>query len=146
MKNSIPDNAITKKVLLQFPQDFSGDPFLYNLIKKYDLVVNIFRAKIDPDDKGYAVMDLIGTEENMNSALQYIIDTGIIISEKMTGLNWDGNRCVSCGACLPHCPTNALHIADRKTMKVDFDDDTCIECLNCIDHCPFRVCSSVFEK
>jgi L-aspartate semialdehyde sulfurtransferase ferredoxin len=139
-------NRITKKVLLKFPDTFSGEPFLYTLIKEYDIIVNIFRAKIDPDDVGYAVMDLLGDSAQLEKALAYIVETGIIISEKTSGLNWDENACVSCGACLPHCPPEALHIPDRNTMKVSFNEDICIECLNCISHCPFKVCSSLFAS
>lgn len=137
---------MTKKVLLQFPKTKVGDPLLYDLIKKYDLVVNIFRAKIDPDDIGYAVVDLSGSEKNLKEAFEYISSRNIIINDKMTGLKWEESICTSCGACVPHCPTNALSFADRISMKMTFDDDKCIECLNCIDHCPFGACSSLFDK
>ena len=138
------ENKITKKVLLQFPKNYAEEPFLYVLIKEYDLVVNIFRAKIDPDDVGYAAVDLIGSDANLKKSLEYLGSSGIIVNERMTGLNWDEEACVSCGACLPHCPTQALHIDDRRSMKVAFDDEKCIECMNCLSHCPYKVCSSIF--
>lgn len=137
---------MTKKLLLQFPKNRVGDPLLYDLIKKYDLVVNIFRAKIDPDDIGYAVIDLTGTEEHIEQAFEFIKSKNIIVNDKMTGLKWDENKCTSCGACIPHCPTGALQFENRESMKMSFDDDKCIECLNCIDHCPFGACSSLFES
>ncbi len=137
---------MTKKILLQFPKERVNQPLIYDLVKKYDLVINIFRAKINPDDIGFAVIDLAGTEENISAGMKYAKSLGIIINEKMTGLNWDSEKCVSCGTCLPHCPTNALFVKDNRTMEIAFDDDKCIECLSCVDHCPFNACSSLFKE
>ncbi len=137
---------MTKKVLIIFPREKVSHPLLYDLIKKFDLVINIFRAKIDPNDIGYAVVDLTSSIENVEAGIEYIRSLGMQVNDKMTGLKWDNEKCVSCGACLSHCPTNALHIDNRNTMEIVFDDESCVECLNCIDHCPFGACSSIFEK
>ncbi|MDA3900953.1 MAG: 4Fe-4S binding protein [Spirochaetes bacterium] len=136
----------TRKYLLQFPEKAVGKPLIYHLAKDYDLMVNIFRAKIDPDDTGYMVLDISGTDENIKRAALFFKENGIIINEKMNGLTWDKERCVSCGNCITHCPSNALAITDRSTMEVSFNDEKCIECMNCISHCPFNACSSIFNN
>ncbi len=132
-----------RKLLFQFPQEKVEQPLLYHLIKDYDLKINIFRAKIDPDDSGYAVVEMTGTPGNLDKGLAYARSLGILVNEKTHGLSWDEERCVSCGACLPHCPTGALHLEDTRTRKVTFSDADCIECLNCISHCPFGACRSL---
>jgi ferredoxin len=49
-----------------------------------------------------------------------------------------------CTNCIPHCPTKALHVADRATMEVAFASELCVECLSCLENCPFGACSSIF--
>lgn len=135
----------SKKLLLQFSQRAASKPLIYHLAKDYDLMVNIYRAKITPDDMGYMVIDITGKSENIQKAMTFFEQNNIHIDENMKALQWDEDLCVSCGACVVHCPTEALHIADRTTMRVSFDDAKCIDCMNCIDHCPFDACSSIFE-
>ena len=55
-----------------------------------------------------------------------------------------GDRCAHCGACVVHCPTQALHLADPATRTIGFCEDNCVECLACIAACPFGACSSAF--
>lgn len=41
--------------------------------------------------------------------------------------------CVSCGACAPECPVNAISQGDSIFV---IDADTCIDCGNCANVCP----------
>lgn len=134
----------TKKLLLQFSSRASGKPIIYHLAKDFDVQVNIFRAKITPDDKGYMVVDILGKTENIQKAMVFFEQNEITIDENLNGLQWDEMKCTACGGCITHCPTDALYIEDRETMKVAFDHEKCIECMNCIDHCPYDACSSIF--
>jgi ferredoxin len=136
--------SITKKVLFYFPKSETEKPIVYRLVKEYDLLVNIFRAKVTPDEEGYLLLDLSGAEENIANACDWIRSLGVQIREEVKGMRWDKERCTSCGNCVTHCPTRALHVADRGSMKIDFDPNQCIECMNCLTMCPFGACSSVF--
>ena len=136
----------TKKLLLYFPQSETDKPIVYHLVRDYDLVVNIFRAKVSPDEYGYLVLDVTGTDENIAKGLEFLSSFDVRVSESDKGLTWDSIRCTSCGNCLPHCPPNALHIADTDTRRIDFDSSLCIDCLNCIDNCPFAACTSIFRE
>lgn len=119
-------------------------PVIYHLVKDYDLVINIFRAKITAEEEGYLVIDVNGTEENIEKAMEYMRDSNVILNETNRGLQRDPDKCVHCGNCLSHCPTKALHIEDQRTRKIEFKEDLCIECLACVRNCPFGACYSIF--
>jgi ferredoxin len=138
--------TLTKKFLLYFPKSETEKPIVYNLVKEYNLIINIFRAKVTPEEYGYLVLDVTGTEEDMERAIDYLKRFDVRINESDKGLSWDKDRCTHCGNCLAHCPTEALHIADPRTRRVAFNAELCIECLSCIDNCPFGACTSIFES
>ncbi|NLA88088.1 MAG: 4Fe-4S binding protein [Clostridiales bacterium] len=48
------------------------------------------------------------------------------------------NECVSCGACAPNCPVEAITPGDDKYV---IDPDTCIDCGACVDVCPMEAIS-----
>ncbi|MGI6005076.1 MAG: 4Fe-4S binding protein [Christensenellales bacterium] len=43
------------------------------------------------------------------------------------------DECISCGACEPECPVNAISLGDAIYV---IDPDTCIDCGACQDVCP----------
>ena len=45
------------------------------------------------------------------------------------------SKCTHCGACIAHCPTQALY-ADKE-MKVHFVRSRCIACGLCVPTCPY---------
>ncbi len=136
---------VTKKLLLYFPKSETDKPIVYHLVKDYDLLINIFRAKVTSDEYGYLVLDVTGTEENIEKGIQFARGFDVTVNDADKGLQWDESRCTSCGNCLAHCPTKALHIGDPESREVRFDRSLCIDCLSCIKNCPFGACSSIFE-
>ena len=136
---------ISKKVLLYFPLSETEKPIVYHLVKDYDLKVNIYRAKVTPEEEGFLALDISGEEENYKKAQKFLSSFNVTIQDAARGLRWDSEKCTSCGECLTHCPTQALHIGNRRTMKVEFEIEKCIECLSCIQNCPFGVCTSIFS-
>lgn len=135
---------ITRKLLLKFPRCECEKPIIYHLVKDYDLVVNVFRAKVTPEEEGYLVLDVTGTEEGIDKALDYVRTFNVFIDNVDKGLTWDPALCTHCGHCLTHCPTKALYIKDKVTREVGFDTEKCIECLACIPACPYGACASLF--
>jgi len=135
---------VTRKLMLFFPRCECEKPIIYHLVKDYDLIVNVFRARMTPEEEGYMVLDVTGTEESIDKALAFVRTFNVTINLAGKGVVWEPDRCTHCGHCLPHCPTAALHIADRKTMEVAFDEAKCIECLACIKACPYGACTSAF--
>ncbi len=138
------DEKVTRKLMLYFPECETEKPIVYHLVKDYDLIINIFRARVTPDDEGYLVLDVTGTEENIQKGIRFIEDLDIRISTTEKGVRWERDKCVQCGSCVPHCPTKALSIPDRNTMEVVFNSEECIECLSCLKVCPFGAVSSLF--
>ena len=133
-----------KRIVLHFPHDLIDKPIAYHLVKDYNLVVNVFRAKVTPEEEGYLVLDVTGTEEDIENAMAYVKTFNVTINVAGKGLTWSEERCTHCGVCLTHCPTQALFIADAGTRRVAFEEEKCIECQECIRVCPFGACSSAF--
>lgn len=137
-------DVTTKKLMLFFPKCECEKPIIYHLVKDYDLVANVFRAKVTPEEEGYLVLDVTGTEANIEQAIAFVKTFNVTVNETGRGLLWDSTRCTHCGACLPHCPTQALHLKDPATREVSFDEAKCIECQACIRVCGFSACTSAF--
>ena len=130
--------------MLFFPTCECEKPIIYHLVKDYDLVVNVFRAKVTPDEEGYLVLDVTGTEEHIEQAMDFVREFNVMVNYTGKGVVWDEASCTHCGHCLTHCPTQALHIADPVSRRVAFDGERCIECMACMRVCPFGACSSAF--
>lgn len=134
----------TKKLLLRFPKCETEKPIVYQLVKDYNLMINIFAAKVTQDQEGFLVLDITGEDEWIERGMEYVRSFGVIIQAVDSGIVRNIELCTHCGNCLSHCPTHALHVADRTTMKVELNQSLCIACSACIVNCPFGACSSVF--
>ena len=113
-------------------------------MKDYNLVVNVFRAKVTPQEEGYLLLDVTGTEEEIEKALEFVRTFNVRINASGKGVTWDRDRCTHCGHCVVHCPTGALGVIDLATREIGFNEEKCIECLACIGVCPYGACASAF--
>jgi ferredoxin len=134
----------TRRVLLSFPRGETEKPIVSHLVKDYDLEINIFRAKVTPEEHGYLVLDVSGSEEDIRRGMDWVKTFKVSVNEATVGVVWDCERCTHCGNCLPHCPTKALKIADPRRRTVSFSAGECVECLACLANCPYGACSSLF--
>lgn len=135
---------ITRRVLLTFSGVIAEKPVVSELIKKYDLEINIYRANITPNEEGHMAIEISGEESRIEEGLKFINSFNVDVNSYENSLVWDEDKCVSCGNCLTHCPTDALYIADTGSRKVVFNGEKCIECMSCVRNCPFGACSSIF--
>ncbi len=128
----------SKKIVLIFPKQKIDQPIVYKLIKEFNLVFNILKASITPDQEGHMVLELEGENVEIEKGIKYLKEQGLKIEalSKDIKVNWD--KCIQCSACVSICPTGALYIKDRKSMEVGFDSDKCIACELCIKPCPPR--------
>jgi len=137
-------STITRRLFLKFPQCETEKPIVYHLVKDYDLQINIFRAKVTPDEEGYLVLDVTGAADNIDKGMEYVETFNVVIDSVNKDVAWDVDTCTHCGNCLSHCPTGALHITDNTTREVAFDESLCVECLACLKDCPFGACTAAF--
>ena len=51
-------------------EDIDNFHIIYHLVKDYNLVVNVFRARITPEEEGYLVLDVTGTQRDIDKAME----------------------------------------------------------------------------
>ena len=132
-----------KRVVLTFPTELLDQPVTYHLIKDYDLMVNILRANVTPDEEGRLVIEITGEKALVDKGIKYLSGLGVKIQPVAQDIHWHEDRCDHCTVCIPICPTGALSL-DRKTMHVAFDNKKCIMCGLCIPVCPYNAMEILF--
>lgn len=128
---------ISKKIVLRFPPKLVDKPIVYKLIKDFDLIFNILRARVTPKEEGELVIELKGNKEKYAQGVKYLKELGVKIQPLSQDVTRDEERCTHCGACITICPTGAFYM-DKKTMQVIFDASKCIACELCVKGCPPR--------
>jgi ABC-type methionine transport system ATPase subunit len=67
-----------KRVKLTFPQHLIKEPVIFTMAKKYDVMPNIRRARVT-ETVGEMVLELAGTEENLEKGIKSLRDQGIVV-------------------------------------------------------------------
>lgn len=130
-----------QKVVLSFPPEKVEDPITYHLIKDYNLMVNILRATIDPGKQGLMVVELSGANSQISHGINYLESVGVGVEPLTQEIQHLEERCFSCTACVPICPSSALDV-DRESWVVSFNPDKCVVCLSCVDVCVYKAVES----
>jgi ABC-type methionine transport system ATPase subunit len=65
-----------KRVKLTFPQHLIKEPVIFTMAKKYDVMPNIRRARVT-ETVGEMVLELEGTEENLDKGIQSLRNQGV---------------------------------------------------------------------
>ena len=130
---------INKTFVLSFPQATVQQPITYYLIKDYDWVVNILRARVTPnlEEKGMLVIGVRARPQEIDAGLDYLARLGVHCEPLAQDVVWDEHRCTHCTACISLCPTEALSVS-RPDMTVSFDKEKCIACELCLKVCPYK--------
>ena len=128
----------TQIYVLRFPKDTSDQPFIYRLVKEYDIEFNILKADILLQREGIMIIELEGsTKANVVAGLDYLKGMGVKIERLATRIRRDDSSCFQCGACTAVCSSGALSI-ERPSMAVVFDVEKCTGCSLCVPICPVR--------
>ncbi|MBW2192752.1 MAG: 4Fe-4S binding protein [Deltaproteobacteria bacterium] len=128
------------KLVLNFPENIVEEPITYNLIADYGVRVNILRASINPGKQGSMVVEIDGENDQVSRGLNYLERVGVQVEPLEEEIRHLEDRCTSCTACVPHCPTQALKV-DRESWCVSFDAEDCILCLSCLETCIYNAMS-----
>jgi L-aspartate semialdehyde sulfurtransferase ferredoxin len=130
--------VFTQIYILRFPKDTSDRPFIYQLVKEYDIEFNILKADILLQREGVMILELKGSSKNnVKAGLDYLRSLGVQVERLAARIRRDDEKCFQCGACTGICPAGALFIR-RPSMEVVFDPQKCTGCSLCVPVCPVR--------
>jgi len=132
-----------RRLVLTFPPKLVEEPITYRLIKDYDLVVNILRAKISPEEEGRLMIELSGEKNALKGGMDYLNRLNVNIQPLARDIRWLEENCTHCTVCVSLCPTEAI-VVDRNSMKISFNKDKCIACGACIPACPYKAIEILF--
>jgi len=62
------------RFVLSFPPTLVEEPLTYHLVKDYNIITNILRAKITAKEEGRLVVEMIG---ELEPAIKYLEEKGV---------------------------------------------------------------------
>jgi L-aspartate semialdehyde sulfurtransferase ferredoxin len=65
------------KLNLTFPSERVNQPVLAQAIKNFDVMVDIRRADVEANVGGYIMLEMAGTEEQIDSAIAFMKTLGV---------------------------------------------------------------------
>jgi len=129
--------AVSKRIVLHFPQRLVERAIVCRLVKDYDLEFNIIKAAITPDQEGLMVLELTGEQKEYDKGILYLTKAGVQIQSLSQDVVRNEERCTHCGACVTICPSGVFEL-DKATRRITFHNDRCVACGLCIQACPPR--------
>lgn len=127
----------SKKIVIRYTPETVQQPVIYQLVKQYNLVFNILKARIFPRREGVIVLELTGLKENFDGAIRFLKEMGLKVESLSKSVSQNTDKCVHCGACTGFCPTAALTF-EKESLKILFDPEKCNGCELCVSACPVR--------
>jgi L-aspartate semialdehyde sulfurtransferase ferredoxin len=133
-----------KSMILNFPKEQIEKPLISELIKNFNVSINILEAHISPAEGGkmFVIMQA-DNEKLIDTAVKHIKKEGINVVLPSKNLLWDEEKCVDCGACIVHCYPQALFFDEK--AKLVYDDQKCIACGLCVPACSYGAIETVEE-
>ncbi|MCF8034618.1 MAG: 4Fe-4S binding protein [Desulfarculaceae bacterium] len=132
-----------KKLVFSFPPRLIQEPVTSNLIRNFDLEVNLLRARIQPREQGRIVAELSGTSESLAAGMAYLEDQGVEVDTLIQEIRHYSDLCINCTVCTGVCPTDALTV-NPGTQELVFDASHCIMCEACVAACSYGAMESQF--
>ncbi len=127
-----------RRMVLRFPADSVNEPITYNLIKEYDVLINILNADITHGKEGNLLIEMVGDKGNVDKAVIYLGKKKVEISPVVKTILFTESACIHCGACSSVCFPGALEM-DPDSRKLQFLPEMCVACELCIKACPLQL-------
>jgi len=67
-----------QRMKLTFPPDLINQPLIYNMGKQFQVVTNIRRANVS-GDRGWMILEISGTDDEIENALSWAKNQGVRI-------------------------------------------------------------------
>ena len=130
------------RVLLKFLDRMVEDPIIAKIILELKLPINIITAHVD--SKGGEVLAEV-SPESLDKVVQAFRKKGVVVSVPSL-VEFDMDKCISCGSCVTLCPVEAITIADDSSIT--FNKEKCVgsTCSACVNACPVRAIKAVKQR
>lgn len=66
----------TRKVMLKYPEHLIQEPVLFKMVRQFDVMPNIRRARIT-DTVGEIALELEGSPENLDLGVKFLEEQGV---------------------------------------------------------------------
>lgn len=123
------------KLKVIYPHGYVSKPVLSSVILRTGIPINVLEAKVTSSSAELTV-EVPGGKQEVERVVSAFQGEGVTVKviEKTTWV--DGEKCVSCGACLSPCPVGA--IKQEADLSITIDEGKCVRCRICVDACPMR--------
>ncbi len=133
-----------RRYALRFSPTLVEQPIVSKLARTYDVDINILNADVASGRGGKLIVELSGTEQNLEDSVVYLSEVGVIVSEMVKELLFREEGCIHCGACTAVCSPRALRM-NNQAMLV-FDVGLCVVCGLCTQACPLGLFEVSHER
>lgn len=133
-----------RRYALRFSPTLVEQPIVSKLARTYDVDINILNADVASGRGGKLIVELSGTETNLDESVTYLGSLGVVVSEMVKELLFELQACIHCGACTAVCSSRALSMDSE--AKLNFDVSLCVVCGLCVHACPLRLFEVSQEK
>lgn len=134
-----------KKVILSFPVDATDRALTYDLVKQYDIRINILKAEIQAGKSGNLLVELEAEDDKLEQGIGYLTANGVTVSPVSSKVSRDESRCINCGNCASACFSHALTIG-APDWRLKFNPEKCIACKLCLKACPLKLFRIEFDE
>lgn len=134
----------SKRFVLTFPPELTSEPITYNLIKHYDIMINILNADISPGKIGHLVIEMTAPIKLLRQGMDYIKEHNVDCVALEKKIYYKEDQCIHCGSCTGVCFAGALTMG-RTTHEMSFNPEKCVVCELCLKACPLKLFSIDIE-